>query len=679
MAFYDFARKLHATKKRRSDGETPKEDEKSVESVENDGSKAKGETEVGTKKEAKVKKKVGSVEELAYSLFGKYYRGKREKYLELEKALLAARYPVTYDIYLSTAFFYALIAGVVGLILGFLCEKLFEVAGFFHWRYAVPPILYAYKEVFISILFAGLGFIALFGATYMIFYFTPFSKAGDRRREIERMMPHAIHFMYALSKSGIGILQIFEALARHSDVYGEVSREIDFVLRNIRYFGKDLRRSLVELSETTPSQTLRDFVSGILTVIESGGNLQIFLAEKAEQYRERAKVEQKGFLETLGLFAEVYITLLVAAPIFFLIVEIIMLAIGSGSMMMIYGVVYLMIPLGSACFIALIQMITPSDVRRFAFLRTEYDVKEALEESPAVRESEAYKHYKRIQARLKMREYAKKPFQKMRENPLLSLALGIPPALFLFTLGEDFLIPAILVAIAPLSFFHELKEKYERRVRNQTPDILNGLSSSVASGLTLMKSIEVEAKAGKGGIYKEIKKMHRNIEWGAEVSDAFKMFANAVKVPALTRVVTMLSEVLRAGGNLTEALSISAKDAEMERNLAKERSVNMLIYVIIVYIAFFVFIGIVYMLFKNLFPPLFEAFSTSGGVGIGAAGLGGGLNKEEITGILTQAAVFQSIFCGLMAGQMEAGNILAGLKHTLVMLLATWILFYFVI
>ncbi|MCD6387134.1 MAG: type II secretion system F family protein, partial [Methanophagales archaeon] len=201
----------------------------------------------------------------------------------------------------------------------------------------------------------------------------------------------------------------------------------------------------------------------------------------------------------------------------------------------------------------------------------------------------------------------------------------------------------------------------------------------VASGLTLMKSIEVEAKAGKGGIYKEIKKMHRNIEWGAEVSDAFKMFANAVKVPALTRVVTMLSEVLRAGGNLTEALSISAKDAEMERNLAKERSVNMLIYVIIVYIAFFVFIGIVYMLFKNLFPPLFEAFSTSGGVGIGAAGLGGGLNKEEITGILTQAAVFQSIFCGLMAGQMEAGNILAGLKHTLVMLLATWILFYFVI
>ena len=80
MAFYDFARKLHATKKRRSDGETPKENEKSVERAENDGSKAKGEAKVGTKKEAKVKKKVGSVEELAYSLFGKYYRGKREKY-----------------------------------------------------------------------------------------------------------------------------------------------------------------------------------------------------------------------------------------------------------------------------------------------------------------------------------------------------------------------------------------------------------------------------------------------------------------------------------------------------------------------------------------------------------------------------------------------------------------------
>ncbi|MCU4140533.1 MAG: hypothetical protein MW690_001008 [Methanophagales archaeon] len=57
MAFYDFARKLHATKKRRSDGETPKEEEKSAESVENGGSKAKGEAKVGTKKEAESQEK----------------------------------------------------------------------------------------------------------------------------------------------------------------------------------------------------------------------------------------------------------------------------------------------------------------------------------------------------------------------------------------------------------------------------------------------------------------------------------------------------------------------------------------------------------------------------------------------------------------------------------------------
>ncbi len=623
------------------------------------------------------KKRLKSVEELAYAVFGRYYRGKRSKYIEIENALLAARFPITYDIYLSKTLFYSLIAGFVGLILGFLSVRLFEIAKFFHFKYNVPDIFITYKIILVTIIFSCLGFVVMFISTYLLLYSIPFSRAGDRRREIERMMPHAVHFMYALSKSGISIIQIFEALARHSETYGEISKEIDFVLRNIRYFGKDLRRSLIELNEITPSQTLREFISGILTVMESGGSLQIFLAEKAEQYRERAKVEQKSFLETLGLFAEIYITVLVAAPIFFIIVQIIMLAIGSGSMMMIYGIVYVMIPFGSACFIALIQMITPSDVKKFAFLRTKYDIhRKNIENVPEVRESEAYKEYKRMQMRLKMREYMKKPFEKMRENPFLSLAMSLPAALVLVVIGGfHFVIPAILIAIAPLSFFYELKEKYERRVRDQTPNILNGLSSSIASGLTLMKSIEVEAKSGKGGIYEEIKKMHRNIKWGAEVSDAFKMFANAVKVPALTRVVTMISEVLHAGGNLSEALNISAKDAEMERNLAKERSMNMLIYVIIVYIAFFVFIGIVYMMFNSLFPPLFKAFSTTSTSSL-TVPLKGGLKEREITDVLMQAAIFQSVFCGLMAGQMETGNVLAGLKHVIIMLLATWILFF---
>jgi flagellar protein FlaJ len=621
------------------------------------------------------------IEKFAYLRFGKYYRKNKEKYAELSKALLAARYPITYDIYLSNAFLYSVIAGLIGLVIGFVSANILARLGIIPVNYSVfPSLILEHGRVLGTIFLSSTGFLALFGITYAVFYTYPSSRAGDRRREIDRMMPHAVHFMYALSKSGVGILTMIKSLANHVDTYGEIGKEMDFVVRNVDYFGKDLRRSLIELSETTPSLILRGFISGILTVIESGGDIQIFLAEKVEQYTEHARVEQKGFLETLGLLAEVYITIIVAAPLFFIIVQIIMLAMGSGSMTMIYGIVYVMIPLGSAMFIFMIYVITPSDVKRVPVLKTEFEVKKERMETEEVKRSEVYRDFKKAETRQKLRDYIKKPFEKMWETPVLSLVMSAPLSLVLLLVSEmRWYIPALLVAVLPLTIFHESKSKYERRIRNQTPDVLRSLSSSVASGLTLMKTIEVTANAGEVGIYKEVKKMHRGLEWGAEISDAFRRFANAIKIASLIRAVTLLTEVLRTGGNMPEALGISAKDAEVERTLVKERAVNMLIYIIIIYIAFFIFIGIIYLMFTSLLPPLFESFKSTAGIGGSGIPMGGGLSKEELSALLSQAAMFQSIFCGLMAGQMGEGNILSGLKHVLLMLFVTWVMFTFLI
>jgi flagellar protein FlaJ len=623
----------------------------------------------------------GSIEKFAYRVFGRFFAGEKEKYAELEKALLAARYPITYDIYLSSAFFYALLSGVSGLIVGFMLASLLSALEVIPINYEIfPSLIIAHGRLLGTVFLSLAGFLLFFLATYSLLYLWPSSKAGDRRREIDRMMPHAVHFMYAQSKTGVSILDIIKSFAKHVDTYGEIAKEMDFVVREVEYFGKDLKGSLMELSETTPSQSLKEFVNGIVTIIESGGSMPVFFAEKAEQYRERVRVEQKGFLETLALFAETYVTTIVAFPVFFIIVEIVMLAMGSGSLSTVYAIVYLMIPLGSALFIAIIYLITPSDVRKAPILKTEFEEEKERLETDEVKKSDAYKAFKMTELKLKVREYIKKPFKKMQENPLFSLVVSAPVAIALLLIsGMEWVIPAIFVALLPLAFFHESKSRYERRVRNQTPDILRSMSSSVASGLTLMKTTELVADAGETGMYKEVKKMHRGIEWGSEISDAFKSFANRIKVASLTRAVTLLAEVMRTGGNMSEALSISAKDAEIERMLAKERSVNMLIYIMIIYIAFGVFIGIIYLLFTSLLPPLFEAFSSTAGMAGAGIPLGAALKREEVSSLLIQATVFQSIFCGLMAGQMGEGNILAGLKHVLILLLVTWVLFTFFI
>ncbi|RZN36085.1 MAG: hypothetical protein EFT35_08150, partial [Methanophagales archaeon ANME-1-THS] len=82
-----------------------------------------------------------SIEKIAYAKFGKYYREKKEKFTELNKALLAARYPVTYDIYMSNAFLYSVIAGLLGLLVGFAIANILAAIGAIPINYTVFPSL----------------------------------------------------------------------------------------------------------------------------------------------------------------------------------------------------------------------------------------------------------------------------------------------------------------------------------------------------------------------------------------------------------------------------------------------------------------------------------------------------------------------------------------------------------
>jgi len=120
------------------------------------------------------------------------------------------------------------------------------------------------------------------------------------------------------------VIEIMRSLSKCSDTYGETAREMDVILRDMDYFGNDLRTALHNICEITPSEKFRDLMYNLLTVIDSGGDISYYLRDKSEQYLIKAKVEQKGFLETLGLMAESYVTAFVAGPLFIIILGVMM-------------------------------------------------------------------------------------------------------------------------------------------------------------------------------------------------------------------------------------------------------------------------------------------------------------------------------------------------------------------
>ncbi len=624
---------------------------------------------------------------LAYRLFGESFKKRKHEFAYFEKILKSARIPKSYDVYLAEAKFYSIILGVVGLTLGLFFYSLFlnKIVSKLTKTYAVknpslpisvpisvnlpipnaPALKFTISDVLAQIIFAIFMFFLFYYLTFSLFKLYPSMKADDRKRAINRMLPYAVNYMYALSKGGVGIIQIVQALARHKDVYGEVANEFAFVVNLMEYFGYDFHSAMTELYEITPSDTMKEFIAGLITTIDSGGDVTVYLAHKCEQYVEKSKSEQKSFIETLGLLAESYVTIAVTAPLFIIILQSIMLVIGSGNLRDLYGVTYVLIPASSAFFAFIVYLLTPKE---FKVAESVEKKKEEKTELHVEEGREIYERFKKAKARRESVEKLKYPLRTLRENPTYVLAVSIPvSALYVFlllrTFRPDFLIiTAVIIALSPLAILHEAKKRRERIIKDQIPEVLKGLASVTATGATLQQAVDIVAESGSGYLYDEIKRMKKSVEWGADLIEAFRDVARNLKIPSLTRVVTILTDVLTIGGDITETLHVCSRDAELERSLVRERRFSMFIYLVIIYVSFFTFVGIMVVLFTKLFPKFFEMSTTT------VSFMKTKVDKDTLVWILTQAMILQAIFSGLVAGIMGEEDPSSGAKHTIVML-----------
>lgn len=288
-----------------------------------------------------------------FVLLGDRMKAKKSKYSNLQLKLKQARIPTSYEMYISNAIFYSIVSGLIGAILGlFTTYIVLLVVGLpdkitkLTFGPSTAWIL-DYKELIIAFFIIIVLSALLGGITYGFFMLYPGFQASERKGKIDRQLPYAVTFMYALTKGGMNIIDVFRLLARSEDTYGEVSKEVDTFVRDMDYFGHDLRTALANVSEMTPSSRFQDLMYNLLTVIDSGGNISRYFQDKADQYLQQTVIDQKGFLETLGLLAESYVTAFVAGPLFIIIMGVMMAVMGSGTSTMVYAIIYAVLPIGS--------------------------------------------------------------------------------------------------------------------------------------------------------------------------------------------------------------------------------------------------------------------------------------------------------------------------------------------
>ncbi|WP_336344835.1 type II secretion system F family protein [Halalkalicoccus ordinarius] len=628
---------------------------------------------------------------------------------DLERKLTQARMADTVELYLSRSLAYGVLAGgllwLVGTLLGYglFATGLIPVDTLIGMRIPNETLLefaIAARIPFLvlstGLFFGSIGFGLAFGTLVVI----PYSRASARKREINMLLSDSVAFMYALSVGGLNQLEIIEAMAKAEDTYGEVSREFQTIVQETEYFDTDYRTAIRNQSMETPSDDLSQFLTDMLSIVNSGGDMTRFLDDKKEKHMRTAKQQQELTLETLELFGEMYMTLSLF-PLLLIILLVIMSMLGNASDFMLYAAVYGLIPLTGVGFLVLVSTVK-QDEPGDGYLSAEdgqvaTDGGNPLFDRGIVeRYTGEYGVFDRIGSRegtYRTMEILRRPHLFFRDYPLYTLALTIPAAIVLVGAAvgagsaplswQGFIdapvwgtfvwvyLPLYVVCV-PLAIFREWNVLSRMAIVDDLSDDLRKLSSANDTGMTLLESIRVVADTSSGKLSKEFGVMYAKVDYGTGLRDALVEFNNQYHIPRLARTVKLISKAQEASSQITAVLTTAARASENQDDIDRERVSRTRMQIVIIVMTYLTLLAVMAILktqFLDVMSGLTDQAGGDSGADVGGGGMdfGGGIDTGLLSLLFFHAVTMQAILSGMISGYMRDADILSGIKYVVVL------------
>lgn len=263
---------------------------------------------------------------------------KKDYFRGLKRELVKADIQLVPKAYLSIVFFTTFLAAIAAvIIIVFLL--------FFSIGPALPIITFS-EEFMLERLWKLLWiFPVLPAVTFLMVYIYPSMEKRSKETKINEEIPFATIHMSAISSSLTDPTKIFGIIISTGE-YPNIGREFTKLLNQINIYGYDLVSVLRELSFNTPSSKLSELLNGLSTTINSGGDLSIFFDKRAGSLLFEHKLEQEKRNKAAETFMDIYISVVIAAPMIFMLLLMMMKISGLGislstsmiSLVMVLGV-----------------------------------------------------------------------------------------------------------------------------------------------------------------------------------------------------------------------------------------------------------------------------------------------------------------------------------------------------
>ncbi len=225
-------------------------------------------------------------------------------------------------------------------------------------------------------------------------------------------------------------------------------------------------------------------------------------------------------------------------------------------------------------------------------------------------------------------------------------------------LFEDYLFFAAVIAVFPSAVLDYVEYRWKKSIDERLPDLFRSIVQAQQTGMTLPQALEEASKRNYGPLTAELKKMVNQMSWGLPFEEALQEFGKRVDTTLVRRTVPLIIEASRSGGRVEKVFAPMGNFIQTTQTLEKERKAQTRPYIAIIYVAFFVFVFTIVLLYKTFFITMDD----SPIIGLSA------LSSEEAWRIFFHMSSIQAFFGGLVAGKMGEGTVSAGLKHSIILM-----------
>ncbi|MEM4397298.1 MAG: type II secretion system F family protein [Candidatus Woesearchaeota archaeon] len=294
---------------------------------------------------------------------------------------------------------------------------------------------------------------------------------------------------------------------------------------------------------------------------------------------------------------------------------------------------------------------------------------------------------------------------RFKQEYLIGIALGSIVFLIdvFFFLNTKWFLPILAISFSIsllqiwLDFF--IENQKQREIESRFLDFVRNLTGAIKSGMAVSKAIIHVSKIDYGALSYYVRKLGTQVEWNVPVHKALLMFSKSTKNDVIKRSIATVIEAEQAGGNMEDVLSSITNSLIEIKKIKEERRASIQSQIMQSYIIFMIFIGVM-LVIQNMLVPYLIGSQEGMFSGLVMQGSLPAQTKEQtiimeaklnfksmssflislgqwfvsLKGIFLMLTLIQGFFAGIIIGKMAEGDLTSGLKHSLILMLLSFLI-----